>query len=325
MDYQASTGWRKIIKVSSQRKFFLLVLLIGGFFPLNLFAQAANPLSEGVTITAEVLQAPLVYPDTPPKPPGPPGPINMTDTTDTAVFRGFAYPGSVVSVLKNGTIVAESPANPDGSFEIILRNLSQGTYSFGVRAEDPERLKSKLLLFTIYVTSGVSTVVNGIFVPPTITSDKIEVKKNEPIIFTGRSIPDGEIRLSFSSPFDSETLRKTKADSTGYWTYTLDSKDLKFGDYEIKARSVTETDLSLYSDALSFRVGNTSRLRAKVSELAGFRQKCDLNADSRVNILDFSIMAFWYKRLGFPIKVDLNTDGKINLTDLSILAYCWTG
>jgi hypothetical protein len=44
-----------------------------------------------------------------------------------------------------------------------------------------------------------------------------------------------------------------------------------------------------------------------------------------VNILDFSIMAFWYKRLGFPAKVDLNTDNKVNLTDLSILAYCWTG
>ena len=74
-----------------------------------------------------------------------------------------------------------------------------------------------------------------------------------------------------------------------------------------------------------FRVGDTNRLRAKVSELPGFRKRCDLNNDSRVNILDFSIMAFWYKRLGFPPRVDLNADNNINLTDLSILAYCWTG
>jgi hypothetical protein len=66
-------------------------------------------------------------------------------------------------------------------------------------------------------------------------------------------------------------------------------------------------------------------MRAKLSGLTGFRKKCDLNNDNRVNLLDFSIMAFWYKRLGFPPKVDLNSDANVNLTDLSILAYCWTG
>ena len=326
MDYQASTRFKvAFYSIIKKLAFFIIVGIIGSS-PLHVFAQATNPLTTDITITAIVIRT--EYPDTPPIPPGPiapPGPINMSETVDVAIFKGFAYPGSFVSLLKNGAIVSEAPANLDGSFEIRLKNLSAGTYSFGLRAEDPERLKSKLLLFTIVVTPSVTTVIDGIFIPPTITSDKVEVKKGEPITFTGRSIPNAEIRLSYSSPFDAETLKKAKADSTGYWTYTLDSDDLKFGDYEIQARSLTKEDLSLYSDPLTFRVGNTTRLRAKVSELAGFRQKCDLNSDSRVNILDFSIMAFWYKRLGFPVKVDLNIDGKINLTDLSILAYCWTG
>lgn len=319
MDYQASSrrkinSWLVIKKIG-------IFLSLSIFLPSSLFAQAVD-LTTDITITAFVPNTQIAYPDATPYTPGP---INMVDTTDVAVFKGFAYPGSVVSLLKNGILVTESPANLDGSFELHIKNLTQGTYSFGLRAEDSERLKSKLLLITIYITSNVTTIVDGIYLPPTITSDKVEVKKDETIIFTGRSSPNADIQVSFSSVFDSEAIRKAKADSVGFWKYILNTGDLKFGDYDIKARSLTESSLSVYSDILTFRVGNDSRLRSKLSELVGFRRKCDLNNDSRVNLLDFSIMAFWYKRIGFPLKVDLNGDKTINLTDLSILAYCWTG
>lgn len=319
MDYQASS--RREISGLLFQKTSLLFICLSLLFPASAFSQAVE-LTTDITITAIVPASPLVYPNTPASPPGP---INMADTNDVAIFKGYAYPGSVVSLLKNGVLVTESPANPDGSFELRLKNLSAGTYSFGLRAEDPEKIKSKILLVTIYVSSNVTTLVDGIYLPPTITSDKVEVKKDENIIFTGRTSPNAEIQLSFSSPFDSETIRKGLADATGFWKYSMNSRDLKFGDYDVKARSLTKNSLSTYSDILTFRVGNENRLRAKISQLSGFRQKCDLNNDNRVNLLDFSIMAFWYKRLGFPLKVDLNTDNAINLTDLSILAYCWTG
>lgn len=281
-----------------------------------------NPLFESVTITAEVLISPGTKPNNPPVPPAP-APINMIDTTDVAIFRGIAYPGSTISLLKNGIIVAQMPASPNGTFEIRVRNLDPGTYSFGVRAEDEDRVKSKLLLFTIYVSSGVTTVIDGIFMPPTITSDKIEVKRGEVITFLGKSAPNADVRLSLHS--DYELLKKAKANASGTWLYKLDSSELELGDHEGKARSLTTDDLSPYSDTLPFRVSDTNRLRQKAQALLGFRKRCDLNNDERVNILDFSIMAFWYKRFGFPERVDLNTDNKVNLTDLSILAYCWTG
>ncbi|MEN9881102.1 MAG: hypothetical protein RLZZ308_285 [Candidatus Parcubacteria bacterium] len=327
MDYQASASSGKRVGVSLKKiiqRFFLFFVLFS--FPYYfLFAQVTttNPLTVDISISAVVPQPPIVYPDTPPIPPTSPiAPITI-DTTDVAVFKGLAYPGSVISLLKNGSIVAEMPASPNGTFEIRLRNLTQGTYSFGVRAEDTERRTSKLLTFTIYVTSGVTTIVDGIFIPPTITSDKVEVKRGEIITFLGRSSPDAEVRLSFHS--DTELLKKTKANSQGSWLYKLDSSELELGDHDGKARSLTVDDLSPYSQTVPFRVGDTDRIRTQTKELAGFRKRCDLNNDNRVNILDFSIMAFWYKRLGFPVKVDLSSDGKINLTDLSILAYCWTG
>jgi hypothetical protein len=51
----------------------------------------------------------------------------------------------------------------------------------------------------------------------------------------------------------------------------------------------------------------------------------DMNTDCRVNLIDFSILAYWYKKAGVPASVDLNGDGKVTIVDFSILAYYWTG
>ena len=331
MDYQASKSSFKIIVEKVSKKFFTLSI----YFVVSLITYsvcyaddpAPNPLTETVIIYATVLQNPGINPDTPPVSGGSggsnTGPVNLSGTIDVAIFKGLSYPGSTISLLKNGTVVAEIPANPDGTFDIRVRDLVSGTYSFGIRAYDKNGLQSKTLTFTIYISPAVATIVDGIYIPPTITSDKIEVMKGNTISFSGFSSADSEVRLSISSR--TELVKRTRSDSTGAWFFDLDSSTLEVGDYEAKARSITSVNLSPYSEPLVFRVGDTNRPRPKNAYLSGFRKKCDLNNDNRVNLLDFSIMAFWYKRLTFPPKVDLNTDKQINLTDLSILAFCWTG
>jgi hypothetical protein len=328
MDYQAGTRSRKEeivfpLSFSKAIRFFSLVVV---FFCMSraVLAQTTttNPLIINVEVSATVLVNPGTTPIDP-HPSNPPGPVNTNNDTDVAVFKGFSYPGSTVSLLKNGTVVATLPTAADGTFDIRVRSLTPGTYTFGVQAQDKNGLTSKLLSFTVYVSYGVMTSVEGIFLPPTITSDKVEVKKGDPITFYGSAVPNTEVRLSVSKNF--EFLKKTKATASGTWMYLYISSELDLGDYSAKARSLTASDTSPYSDILTFRVGDTNRLRAKNNALNGFRKKCDLNNDEKVNLLDFSIMAFWYKRLGFPQKVDLNSDNSINLTDLSILAYCWTG
>jgi hypothetical protein len=284
-----------------------------------------------VTISAYVID-PNAPPDPSPAPsPSPSGggggggggvPLGTTNSgSDTAIFKGLAYPGSIVTLLKNGVIVTEVPASPDGSFEIRLRNLNPGTYSFGIRAEDAGHLRSTLDLYTVYVSSGVTTVVDGIFIPPTITADKSEVKLGDPIVLFGKAAPSANLTISIHS--SREIVKKTLSNSSGGWLYKLDSSELEMGTHEGKVRASTESDLSLYSDPLAFTVGTKNTLRSSPSSSS--TNRCDLNGDTRVNLIDFSIMAFWYKRSGFPAKVDFNADGKINLTDLSILAYCWTG
>lgn len=57
----------------------------------------------------------------------------------------------------------------------------------------------------------------------------------------------------------------------------------------------------------------------------GITGRGDLNGDNRVDIVDFSILIYWYQKLNPPLYIDLNGDGKIDATDFSILAYYWTG
>lgn len=330
MDYKASTNSRTIDTTLPRYTKFLLVLFFA-VYPLSLFAQTYTSTST-VTITAVVPDPNAPAPTPTPAPSGGGGgggggggvPLSTASGSDTAVFKGLAYPGSVITLIKNGVIAAEVPASPNGTFEIRLRGLNPGTYSFGIRAEDPDKLRSTLDLYTIFVAAAVTTVVDGIFIPPTITTDKVEVKRGDPIILAGRSAPNANVTLTVHSA--TELIKKITSNSSGSWLYKLDSSELEIGSHEGKVRASTESDLSLYSDPVGFNVGTTNRLRpAGASVALSGKAKCDLNGDSRVNIFDFSIMAFWYKRTGFPAKVDMNADGKINLTDFSIIAYCWTG
>lgn len=53
-------------------------------------------------------------------------------------------------------------------------------------------------------------------------------------------------------------------------------------------------------------------------------EKVDFNEDGRVNLVDFSILAYWYKKRNPPSHLDVNGDGKIDLVEFSTLIYYWT-
>ena len=51
----------------------------------------------------------------------------------------------------------------------------------------------------------------------------------------------------------------------------------------------------------------------------------DFNGDGKVELIDFSILIFWFERADVPAAMDCNADGKADLVDFSIMAYYWTG
>lgn len=236
------------------------------------------------------------------------------------VFVGKAYPQSVVTLLKDAQIVATTIAGSDANFQMTISNVSGGNYIFGIYSEDTKGVRSSLLNFPVSVTSGVTTKVSGIFIAPTIATDKSEVKRGDTIKFFGQSLPQADISIVISS--EEEFFGKTVTGKDGAYLYYFDTSFLSMGNHSAKSKaSIGNLEISGFSGSASFVVGKKNVTAEPVKRT----EKVDINNDKRVNIIDFSIAAYWYKRSNPPASVDLNNDGKINLVDFSIMAFNWTG
>lgn len=304
-------------------KYFFLAIIACISSQLLVVAQIQTK-TETIDIEATVISN-TVSPATPPPVPSlitnNGVPLIIESGTDKAIFRGKSYPGSSIAVLKNGLIVNELSSYADGTFEVPVNNILPGVYTFSLSAKDENGLRSSSVPYTVVVSSGAITEVNDIIMPPTLTTDKTEVRSGDPLIFSGYSIPNSNVTISIF--VQGGNTASVLANDRGVWLYNFQTKNISIGNYNAKARAKIGGINSPYSETVLFTVGTKNTLRKSGSTYSTMR--CDLNNDLRVNLLDFSIMAFWYKRLGFPAKVDLNSDKRINLTDLSILAYCWTG
>jgi len=239
-------------------------------------------------------------------------------------FSGRAYPKSTVTLLKDAQIAAANVADSGANFQMSLSGLSGGNYIFSVYSEDKEGRRSSLLTFPVSVTSGTTTNVSGIFIAPTIDVDKIEVKKGDNIAIFGQSLPQGEITIAVSSE---EFFAKISADKNGIYLYNFDTAPVETGQHFTKSKSAKDGEISSFSQAISFMVGTKNVPKVTPTKCPG---KADLNNDCWVNLIDFSIAAYWYKR---PLSAEfktieverLNADGKVDLVDFSIMAYYWTG
>lgn len=241
------------------------------------------------------------------------------------VFSGRAYPLSRVSILKDGQIVVTTIAGPDSNFTATISSLSTGNYIFVVYGEDKNNIRSSLFTFPIYITSGVTTKIGGIFIAPTIAVDKSEVKQGDNIAIFGQSTPASEITISVNS--EEEFFVKKMSDASGVYLLNFDTSVLEMGQHNTKSKVALNGEISSFSKVIGFAVGTKNVLAQLPIQSV---MKADLNGDKRVNLVDFSIAAYWYKRplsaVFKPIEIErLNGDGKIDLVDFSIMAFNWTG
>jgi hypothetical protein len=116
-----------------------------------------------------------------------------------------------------------------------------------------------------------------------------------------------------------QTEQTVSADGSGKWTTTISTANFDKATYQVRAKSVRESDgvATNYSDFTYFGVG----------EQAAVKSTSDLSRDGKTNLTDFSILLFWWNTDGGDSNppADINTDKKVNLTDFSILLFNWTG
>lgn len=260
---------------------------------------------------------------TPPTPGGGGGGGGVARTAQV-VLTGRAYPKSEITVLKDAQVVATTVADESASFQVLVKGLSAGTYIFSIYSEDKNGVRSSLFTFPVTVTRGILAKIDSIFVAPTLTGDKVEVKKGEPITFFGQSVPDSFVTIQVNS--NEAHYVKAAAGTDGVYLYNFDSTLLEMGDHTARSRSASQELISSQSAAYEFAVG-TKTVFNKTEQCS---PKADLNEDCRVNLVDFSIAAYWYLRPLTPAFIlreaaHLNGDGRVNLIDFSIMAFYWTG
>jgi Dockerin type I domain len=132
---------------------------------------------------------------------------------------------------------------------------------------------------------------------------------------------------------DGQFEENTPANSSGDFQITI--SDVSKGSY-IFGLYATNSD-GLKTETVTFPIEVNSKATVKVSDifiedvfgaalsLSESAAKSDVNDDNKINIVDFSIAAYWYKRSSPPASVDLNSDGKVDIVDFSIMAFNWTG
>ncbi|MDP3900934.1 MAG: hypothetical protein Q8Q38_01140 [bacterium] len=288
-------------------KKYLLSILLGALLILPA-AGPARALSSGVNVSVEILvPAPSPSPGG-----GGGGGGGVGASTGDVAFKGKAYPGALLTLLQDGTVVATFASEPDGTFSKTLLGVTSGIKTFSISAEDSVGRKSVTVSFTISVTAGALTTFSGIFLSPTIDVDPV-VGQGSTLQVSGYSFPQSQVLLFVNSP--GELVEQTNTGNSGVWRFGLDTKKLDQGLHAVRARAQTSVgEQSGFSEVRTFYI---------VPPGVALCRNGDLNGDGRVNLVDFSIMLFWWQRANSC--ADQNGDGIVNITDFSILLYWWTG
>ena len=239
-------------------------------------------------------------------------------TSANVLLSGRAYPNSMVTVLKDAQVVASTEAGADGTFSASVKISTAGNYIFSVYGEDTRGVRSSLFTFPISITSSVVTGINDIFIAPTLSADKSEVKQGDPITFFGQTFPGSQITILINSSI--EEFAQTKADKNGIYQYSFNTAPLEIGAHSAKGSAATSSEVSSYGSSVAFSVGTQNVAAKPLSALRG-----DLNGDGKVNLVDFSILDYWYHRANPPAKVLIDGTKAVDLTDFSIMAFYWTG
>ncbi len=272
-------------------RFVVFALLV-----LSPFVMSAQ---SDVSVTAEVAGAPQ------------PAPTKV-------VFKGIASPQAGVTILENGSIKSTTVASPTARFDVEITVSVGGTYNYTLYSEDIQGRTSKSSNFTISVTAGTTTTISGIFLSPTISSDKTLVKFGDTISILGATAPASSVTVIVSSG-DEKTF-STTAGSDGLWVLQLIADNLGAGDHAAHAKATAPTnEISTFSNTINFTVESVAP-----NPCTG-KTPGDINCDGKVNLSDFSILLFFWKKTNpSNARADINANGVVDIRDLSILLFWWT-
>lgn len=238
----------------------------------------------------------------------------------TVIINGFAFPFSDITTLVDGQIAEVGSADSNGRFSVTLEEIARGVYTFGVYATDDNNVKSTTFSTSFSVQGARTSNLSNVNIMPTVVVEPDPVDIGAIATISGFSIPDATVTIQNLNDAQSSSLKTftTDSDSEGRWSVEVDTTAFSQGTYKTRAKaeqtSGAETN---FSDYTYYGVG----------QQADVQINADLNRDGSVNLIDFSILLFWWGSDGGASDppADINRDGNVSLTDFSIMLFNWTG
>ena len=235
------------------------------------------------------------------------------------IINGFAFPGSEIVILVDGNIAETDSADNTGKFSATIDAIARGVYTFGVYAIDDNDVKSTTFSTTFSVQGARTSNLSNVNIMPSILVEPDPVDIGQILNVTGFSIPDADITIQNQNDKSSVSLKtfNTTSDGNGEWSITIDTSGFSQGTYKVRAKAEQSGGVSTdFSDYTYYGVGQEAET-----------VNADLNRDGSVNLIDFSILLFWWGSDGGSSDppADINRDGNVSLTDFSILLFNWTG
>lgn len=239
------------------------------------------------------------------------------DLGDTVIdIQGYSYPQRTLNILLDGDAVGSVRADRDGKFTFSI-DASPGATTLGFWATDNTGVRSITLTTTFDVTQGAITDIKGVLLPPTLFTTDQTVDPGDVVTLQGQAIPGVEVEVYVNDKIFTTAV----ANDEGIWTVDMDTSSLSLAEHIIKARyyrgSNTLRSDSSFSTALQLFVGVDGQPA----------NNSDLNRDGRVDLIDFSILIYWWQTNGGTSDppADINQNGNVGLEDFSILLFNWTG
>lgn len=299
------------------RTFFyiLSILALWGVGFLGVYAATSS------ATTTVILTATVSPPEDEDPLPGGGGSEPVESPTEIS-FSGTAFPSADVFVLRDTQSFAQTTADVDSDFYVLKSDVTSGTYTFSIYGIDVYGTQTDAETYTITLASGARTEVKNIILSPSVKLSETVIDPGDSITIFGQAVQNSTVVLEFSGVGTTSTTTVSSV-SNGQYEYVLDTTDMEIGEYMVRVKVQNNLIESEYSDGTSFTIGGAEE--EEDSFLIG-----DVNYDDQVNIVDFSITAFWYEKTlseAFTVieSERLNGDGVVDLRDFSLMAYYWTG
>lgn len=236
----------------------------------------------------------------------------------TVSLSGKFAPQTLITLLFSGKPNQQVKTNSDGTFSFEVSQLAEGVYRIVLIAQDDNSLTSHqtMVSYSVYVSNLAETIISNVIFPPLYYDNFIDYRQGESVLLSGKAIASTTIEIAF----DDTLFYSANTDQSGYFKQYIKGI-LPPGKHYVSFRQNIGSTTSPFGKKFEISISSKNNKKIKKSACGS---KADFSSDCRVNLIDFSILAYWHNRTDFPEKFDLNKDGKIDLKDFSILAYFWT-